>query len=38
MYIARFHIKDEVNNGDGDDNELMLLVAPWMNFPRELCA
>jgi hypothetical protein len=36
LMTTRFCIKDKVNNGDGDDDELMLLMAPWMSFPREL--
>lgn len=39
LYIivtTRFRINDEVNNGDGDGDELMLSVAPQMNFPKEL--
>ncbi len=36
LVTTRFRIKDKVNNGDGDDDELMLLEAPWMSFPREL--
>jgi len=28
LVTTRFHIKDEVNNGDGDGDELMLSVAP----------
>ncbi len=33
--ITRFHIKDEINNGDCDGDEY-LSVAPWMSFPKEL--
>jgi hypothetical protein len=35
LVTTRFRIKNKVNNGDDDDDELM---APWMSFPRELVA
>jgi len=34
---TRFSIKDEINNGDCDGDEY-LLMAPWMSFPKELVA
>jgi hypothetical protein len=37
LMTTRFSIKDEINNGDCDGDEY-LLMAPWMSFPKELVA